>query len=96
MWDQLLRLFRGKPRGPKAPLELTLIDQWLLKILLRDDKRALLVEDLVHEVRGAIRKLALMEMLAREESGAYRIAHKGKKLKDILPERPSVNIDYYG
>lgn len=85
-----------------------MIDQWLLKILLRNDKRALLVDDLVHEVleesptviphevRGAIRKLTLMEMLAQEESGAYRIATKGKKLKDILPERPSVNIDYYG
>ena len=108
MFDGLLRLLCLKPREPQRAIELTVADQWVLKVLLRDDKRALLQQDLVHEVmeerptliphevRGAVQKLTITGALLQEESEAYHIAPRAKRLKSILPENPSVSIDYYG
>ena len=108
MFDWLLQLLRLKPQEPQRVIELTVSDQWILKILLRDDKRALEEQDLVHEVleerptqvphdvQAAIRKLVLVGALLQEESGGYRVTPGAKRLKGILPDRPGVNMDYYG
>ena len=106
--ESLLRLFRGGKREPRRPLELMVQDQWVLKFLLLVRERHVAEEDIVaavleerptlipHEVVAAVHKLHLVGALERDEGGRYRVAPKARKLREVLPERPAVNIDYYG
>lgn len=83
-------------------------DQWVLKFLFLVRDKYIGEEDIVaavleerptlipHEVAAAVRKLHLVGVLEQDESGKYRVAPKARRLKDILPERPGVNLDYYG
>ncbi|MBI2886103.1 MAG: hypothetical protein HYY02_02720 [Chloroflexi bacterium] len=106
MLQQLKRLFTGgKPE--RRPLELTVADQWTLKLLFLAGDRFLSQQRVVegvlaerptlipHEVAAALLKLHLAGALERSEAG-YRVAPGARKLKGILPENPSVNLDYYG
>ena len=108
MFEQLLRLVGRKPRQPSPPIELTVADQWVLKALFNAGKdRHVTEEHLVQEVlvelptvppqevRDAARKLAVFGITEQNEIGAYKVAAKGRRLKGILPERPTVNMDIY-
>ena len=107
MVAQLKRLLGLGRKGPREPLELTVQDQWALKFLflvrhpVTDKEIVEAVMDerptlIPHEVVAAIKKLHLVGALERDELGRYRIADKARKLKSVLQEQPSVNIDYYG
>ena len=108
MLDRILRLFRRSPKAPRAPLELTALDQWVLRVLFRGDGRAYLKEEDVaeavlaerpalipHEVRGAVRKMAVYGLAEQNDAGWYRASGRGRKLKDVVPLEPTVNMDVY-
>gem|GEM_PF-5844012 len=107
MLAQLKRLLGLGPKQPREPLELTVQDQWALKFLFlvrhpvseKDIVEAVMEERptlIPHEVVAAVKKLHLVGALEQDELGRYRIAAKARKLKSVLQEQPSVNIDYYG
>jgi len=107
MMQRFFQLFRGGPRARRS-VEITLQDQWVLKVLLGAGDRWVgeeaIIEEatterptlLPHELVMAILKLQLMGYLETDGQGKLRISKKGRKLRDIIPERPGVNIEYYG
>ena len=108
MLEQLKRVFSRVKGQAKQPLELTVADQLALKFLFavggqyvpqNSIVEAVLIERpafIPHEVLASILKLRLVGAVERNEQEQYRIAPKARKLKDILPDRPSVNMTYYG
>ncbi len=89
-------------------IELTVQDQWVMRVLLHagnmfvgersivaeamDERPTLLPQDMV----AAARKMLAAGYVERDEAGGYRPTRTGRKLKGIIPERPGVNIEYYG
>jgi hypothetical protein len=106
MVRRILDLFRGGPKARRS-LEITVQDQWVLKVLLRGDRwvaEEAIIEEatmerptlIPHELVASILKLQLVGYIEADGRGQHRITKRGKKLKGIIPERPGVNIEYYG
>jgi len=107
MMQRLLRFFRGGPTVRRS-VEITVQDQWALKVLLAAGDRWVGEEAIIeeatterptlipHELVMAILKLQLMGYIETDGQGKHRVTKRGRKVKDIIPERPGVNIEYYG
>ena len=106
--DFVKRLLPTGAAKPRRPVEITAQDQWVLKVLLRARDRFVTQETIVedatmerptlipHELVAALFKLQMYGWVETDGEGAYRVTKRGRKLRDIIPERPGVNIDYYG
>ncbi len=107
MLRALLRCLAPGNRPSPAPMELTVQDQWVLKILFRLRRPAALEEIvelalderpglLPHDLAAAVQKLVRSGMVKDLPPGRYAPTGRGRTVRSILPERPGVNIDYYG
>ena len=106
---QLLQqlLSRGGPKARRS-VEITVQDQWVLKVLLRTPDRFVTQETIVedatmerptlipHDLVAALFKLQMYGWVETDGEGAYRVTKRGRTLRDVIPERPGVNIEYYG
>ena len=102
----LQKLISRRKSAPKRRLELTVVDQLALRSLFlmdsgEEDSIVSMVLDerpstIPHEVPASLRKLALFRLVEQIEGGRYRVSRKGRELRRVIPERPGVNIDYYG
>ncbi len=108
MFNAIRRLLRRTPPAPRTPIELTMLDQWVLRVLFRGDRQRYVTEETVvnsvlverpatipHEVRAAARKLATYGLVEQNDVAAYRASAKGRRLRDVVPAEPTVNIDIY-
>ena len=108
MFNSLRRLLHRPLKTADTSIELTMLDQWVLRVLFRGDRQRYVTEEIVvnsvlverpasipHEVRGAARKLAVYGLLEQDDVGAYRVSAKGRRLKDVVPVEPTVNMDIY-
>jgi len=105
MVRRILGLFQQ--RKPRRSIEITVQDQWVLKVLLRGDRwvpEEAIIEEatterptlIPHELVASILKLQLVGYIETDGQGKHRITKRGKKLKGIIPDWPGVNIEYYG
>ena len=97
----------GGPRARRS-VEITVQDQWILKVLFRARDRFVTRETIVedctaerptlipHELTAALFTLQMYGFVETDGEGAFRATKRGRKLRDVLPDRPGVNIEYYG
>ncbi|MSQ09829.1 MAG: hypothetical protein EXR52_02325 [Dehalococcoidia bacterium] len=103
----LRRWFARKPATPRTELSLLVVDQQCLRALfdehrsLSDDEVAAAVlvqrpELLAMEVQASLLKLRQHGLVDRDELARHRITKAARRLRDIIPERATSNIMYYG
>ena len=106
--DRLRQFFtRGGPKARRS-VEITVQDQWVLKVLFAAGSRFVLQETIVeeataerptlipHDLVASLFRLQMYGFVETDGEGGYRGTARGRTLRGIVPERPGVNIEYYG
>ena len=102
-----LRSFISRRGAPVAPIELTVVDQWVLKTLFLAgnrpvDREAIVQSVLIErpellslEVDAALFRMQRAGFVSLTEAG-YLPARSAGALRSVIPNHPTTNLDYYG
>ena len=102
-----LRRFISRRDAPVVPIEITVVDQWVIKTLFlagnRPVDREAIVQSVLNErpellsleVDAALFRLQRAGFVSRTEAG-YLPARSAGALRSVIPNHPTTNLDYYG
>ena len=102
-----LRRFISRRDAPVVPIEITVVDQWVIKTLFlagnRPVDREAIVQSVLNErpellsleVDAALFRLQRAGFVSLTEAG-YLPARSAGALRSVIPNHPTTNLDYYG